>query len=636
MATNLVNLERVDKSYGITPLLEQVSLGVSAGERIGLVGRNGAGKTTLLGLLARTEEADAGRVTHNRGLRVGVLDQRDEFEPGRTVSDVVLGDLPAHTWLSDRRARDVLTGLLADVPLERTVDGLSGGERRRAALARLLVREHDLVLLDEPTNHLDIEVTDWLAQHLRARSEALVAVTHDRWFLDAVCTTTWELADARVNSFEGGYAAYVLARAERDRMADASESRRQNLLRKELAWLRRGAPARTSKPKFRLDAASALIADEPDPRDKPALAKFASARLGKTVVDLKDVDVRRGTRELLREVSWQLGPGERIGVVGVNGAGKTTLLRLLAGETEPDHGKVAWGQTVQLGHLSQELGTLDPDVTVAAAAEEIKRVVKLAPDNIRPGAVGRRPVPTVGPEVTAISLLERFGFRGDRLRTRVGELSGGERRRLELLCLLLTEPNVLLLDEPTNDLDIDTLQVIEDFLDGWPGSLVVVTHDRYFLERTCDTVWALLGDGRFALLPGGVEEYLQRRRDGAGAAGGPAAGNAFGAQANAAEASAASTPGTAGPPSPAPSPDAGARQASAADQRAAKKELAKLERQLSRLTARVDQLHSAQAEHASDYECLMELDGELRGVQAEKDEVETRWLELAELLEGTA
>nr|WP_269086065.1 ATP-binding cassette domain-containing protein [Actinopolymorpha cephalotaxi] len=409
-------------------------------------------------------------------------------------------------------------------------------------------------------------------------------------------------------------------------MAGATESRRQNLLRKELAWLRRGAPARTSKPKFRLDAASALIADEPDPRDSPALAKFASARLGKTVVDLKDVDVRRGTRELLQEVSWQLGPGERIGVVGVNGAGKTTLLRLLAGEAEPDHGKVAWGQTVQLAHLSQELGTLDPDVTVAAAAEEIKRVVKLAPDNVRPGAVGRRPVPTVGPEVTAISLLERFGFRGDRLRTRVGELSGGERRRLELLCLLLTEPNVLLLDEPTNDLDIDTLQVIEDFLDGWPGSLVVVTHDRYFLERTCDTVWALLGDGRFAMLPGGVEEYLQRRRDGVGTetTGASTSSGAFGSGAS----------GSAAPqPTGSPTPDGGVPQASAADQRAAKKELAKLERQLSRLTSRVDQLHSAQAEHASDYERLMELDGELRGVQAEKDEVELRWLELAESLE---
>ncbi|MGW5364504.1 ABC-F family ATP-binding cassette domain-containing protein [Actinopolymorpha pittospori] len=623
MATNLVNLERVDKAYGITPLLREVSLGVAAGERIGLVGRNGAGKSTLLALLADTEEADSGRVTHNRGLRVGVLQQRDGFDPGATVADLVLGGQPEHVWMADRRVRDVLGGLLGDVPIERTVDGLSGGERRRVALARLLVQEHDLILLDEPTNHLDIEVTDWLARHLVARPEALVAVTHDRWFLDAVCTTTWELADAQVNAFEGGYAAYVLARAERDRMADASESRRQNLLRKELAWLRRGAPARTSKPKFRMDAAAALIENEPDPRDSPALAKFATARLGKTVIDLKDVDISRGSRELLRAVSWQLGPGERVGIVGVNGAGKTTLLRLLAGDTEPDHGKVITGRTVQLGHLTQELGTLDPTLTVTEAAEEIRRVIKLGPDHIRPGAIGRRPVPTSGPEVTAISLLERFGFRGDRLRTRVGELSGGERRRLELLCLLLTEPNVLMLDEPTNDLDIDTLQVIEDFLDGWPGSLVVVTHDRYFLERVCDTTWALLGDGRLAMLPGGVDEYLARQQSGSDRpTSTPSTGSVGSVGSAGSAASSASTPN-----------GSGARPSDAADQRAAKKELAKLERQLSRLTSREAELHAAQAEHASDYEKLMTLDTELRGVQAEKEEVESRWLELAESLE---
>ncbi|WP_020579774.1 ABC-F family ATP-binding cassette domain-containing protein [Actinopolymorpha alba] len=618
MATNLVNLERVEKAYGVRKLLAGVSLGVAAGERIGLVGSNGAGKTTLLAMLAGVEPADAGRVTQARGLRVGVLSQSDDLDQASTVTDVVLRNRPEHTLLADRKVRDVLAGLLSDIPGDRIVGGLSGGERRRVALARLLADEHDLLLLDEPTNHLDIEVTDWLARHLVGRAEALVAVTHDRWFLDAICTTTWELEAGEVAAYDGGYAAYVLARAERERAAGVSENKRQNLLRKELAWLRRGAPARTSKPKFRLDAAAALIEGEPPPRDSLGLAKFVSTRLGKTVIDLADVDVRRGTRELLSRVTWQLGPGDRIGMVGINGAGKTTLLRLLAGEAEPDHGTVKWGRTVQLSHLRQELGGLDPDTIVVDAAEEVRRVIKLAPENIRPGAVGRRPVPTSGPEVTAISLLERFGFRGDRLRTRVGDLSGGERRRLELLCLLLTEPNVLLLDEPTNDLDIDTLRVIEDFLDIWPGSLVVVTHDRYFLERVCDSVWALLGDGQLALLPGGVDEYLQRRRDSGASVDGSARG-----QTSLVESS--------GPAAAGDAP--GGQQSNATELRAARKELARLERQLSRLGTREEELHAALAEHASDYERLMGLDAELRDVRAEKEQVENRWLELAELVE---
>ncbi|MEQ4209846.1 ABC-F family ATP-binding cassette domain-containing protein [Actinopolymorpha sp. B9G3] len=615
---NLVNLERVEKAYGVERLLDGVSLGVAAGERIGIVGRNGAGKTTLLALLAQEEVPDAGRVTLNRGLRVGRLGQRDDLDPGATVASVVLGGRAEHEWMGDRKAREVLAGLLADVPTDRVVGGLSGGERRRVALAALLVDEHDLLLLDEPTNHLDLEVTDWLARHLVARGEAVVAVTHDRWFLDAVCTTTWELDGGSVAAYDGGYAAYVLARAERERMADATETKRQNLLRKELAWLRRGAPARTSKPKFRLDAASALIADEPDPRDSLALAKFASARLGKQVIDLTDVDVVRGSRELLRRVTWQLGPGDRIGIVGVNGAGKTTLLRLLAGEDEPAAGKLAWGRTVQLGHLAQELGGLDDDSTVVDAAEGVRRVVKLRPGNVRPGAIGRRPVPTSGPEVTAMSLLERFGFRGDLLRARVGDLSGGERRRLELLCLLLDEPNVLLLDEPTNDLDIDTLRVVEDFLDGFAGSVVVVTHDRYFLERVCDTVWALLGDGSLGMLPGGVEEYLARRRDlDEGRPGRTPVSAHAGESGRAGESGGGS----------------GVRTIDASELRAAKKELARLERQLTRLSVREEELHAALAAHASDYERLMKLDEELRTVRTEKDSVETRWLELAEAVD---
>ncbi|MGH3488522.1 MAG: ABC-F family ATP-binding cassette domain-containing protein [Actinopolymorphaceae bacterium] len=624
MATNLVNLERVEKAYGVERLLDGVSLGVAAGERIGVVGRNGAGKTTLLALLAQEEEPDAGRVTLTRGLRVGRLGQRDDLDTGATVGSVVVGGRAEHEWRGDRKVRDVLAGLLADVPSDRIVGGLSGGERRRVALAALLVDEHDLLLLDEPTNHLDLEVTDWLARHLVSRGEAVVAVTHDRWFLDAVCTTTWELGDGSVAAYDGGYAAYVLARAERERLAEATETKRQNLIRKELAWLRRGAPARTTKAKFRLDAASALIADEPDPRDPLALAKFASARLGKQVIDLTDVDAVRGTRELLRRVTWQLGPGDRVGVVGVNGAGKTTLLRLLAGEDEPAVGKVAWGRTVQLGHLAQELGGLDDSATVADAAEDVRRVVKLRPAHVRPGAVGRRPVPTSGPEVTAIALLERFGFRGDLLRARVGDLSGGERRRLELLCLLLDEPNVLLLDEPTNDLDIDTLRIVEDFLDGFPGSVVVVTHDRYFLERVCDSVWALLGDGSLGMLPGGVEEYLARRRDMDSRVDGPAASAHAAAGAEGADraAGAGRAVGTAG--------GSAVRTVDATELRAAKKELARLERQLSRLSTREQELHAALAAHASDYERLMTLDEELRAVRTEKDGVEIRWLELAE------
>jgi ATP-binding cassette subfamily F protein uup len=605
---NLVNLETVTKAYGTRTLLDAVSLGVGAGERIGVVGRNGDGKSTLLGLLAGTVGPDAGRVTHAGGLRLGALAQHDDLDAGSTVRELVLGDAAPHEWAGDARVRDVLTGLFGglDLPgfaqgLDTVVGPLSGGERRRIALARLLVGEHDLILRDEPTNHLDVEGIDWLARHLAARKGALIVVTHDRWFLDAVCSRTWEVADGAVHDYEGGYSAYVLARAERARIAAADESRRQNLLRKELAWLRRGPPARTSKPRFRIDAANALIADEPPLRDNVELLRFASARLGRTVYELLDVSLRFGDRTLLDRLTWHVGPGDRIGVVGVNGSGKTSLLRLLLGSLRPDSGRVVTGVTVKPAHLSQEVSELPPELRVLEAVEVIGREV----------AIGR------GRTLSASQLCERFGFGRERQWTRVGDLSGGERRRLQLLRLLMAEPNVLVLDEPTNDLDIDTLTALEDLLDGWPGSLLVVSHDRYFLERVSDRVVALLGDGRLRDLPGGVEEYLRLRTE--------------------LIESAAST--TTAPTSPAGAPVAGAGTvttgaASPADVRAARKELARVDRRLARLADEERALHAALAEHASDYAEVGRLDGRLRELLAEREQLEEQWLAVAETAEG--
>jgi ABC transport system ATP-binding/permease protein len=585
---NLVNLERVNKAYGERPLLDDVSLGLSAGDRVGVVGRNGGGKTTLLRVLTKVEPADSGRVTHTRDLHVGYLPQRDAFADDETVRSVVLGALADHEWAADTRTREVVHELLAGLDLDREVGGLSGGERRRMGLARQLLGDHDLLVLDEPTNHLDVEVVDWLARHLVARGssgQALVVVTHDRWFLDAVCTNTWEVHDGRVEAYEGGYAAYVLAKAERDRQARATEARRRNLMRKELAWLRRGPPARTSKPRFRVDAANALIADEPAPRDRLELQRFATSRLGKDVVDLEDVTISRGGRELLDRATLRLGPGDRIGLVGVNGAGKTTVLRLLAGETPPDAGRRKEGRTVNLAHLHQHVDQLPTSQSVLASVESIRRVTKL------PG----------GAELTATSMLERFGFTGDRLVARIGDLSGGERRRLQMLRLLMAEPNVLLLDEPTNDLDIETLTVLEDFLDGWPGTLVAVSHDRYFLERVCDDVWALLGDGTMRMLPRGVEEYLEHRR-----------------RADSAGEGSQSERGT----------------TTAAQERQARKDLARIERRLAKLGETEAGLHAEMAENATDHEALASLDERLRSVVAEKESLEEEWLAAAEVAEG--
>ena len=617
---NLLNLERVSKSYGVRPLLTDVSLGIAEGERIGIVGRNGDGKTTLLEVMTGLEPPDGGRVSQARGLLIGYLHQGDELVDTHTVREAVLGGRSDHEWAADARLREIVETLLAGVELDRAVLGLSGGERRRCALAELLLGDHDLVVLDEPTNHLDVEAVAWLAEHLTRRPSALVVVTHDRWFLDAVCQSTWEVHDGVVDAYEGGYAAFVLAKAERQRQAAASEERRRNLVRKELAWLRRGPPARTSKPKFRIEAANALIDDVPPPRDRLELQRFATQRLGKDVIDLEDVDLTRGTRQLLRHATWRLGPGDRVGIVGVNGAGKTSVLSLLSGELAPDVGRVKHGRTVAVRHLTQALDDLDPESRVLETVESIRRVTR-----------------TKDGEVTASALLERFGFTGDRLTARLGDLSGGERRRFQLLRLLLTEPNVLLLDEPTNDLDIETLNVLEDFLDGWPGTLVVVSHDRYFLERVTDSVWALLGDGQISMLPGGVDEYLARRRSDVESgvvarrigASGPSSRDLR-------PEPAATTPDSRGHNSGFDGSPAGARKAApgSAEERAARKTLARLDKRLERIAAQEQELNAAIAENAGDYTRLAVLSADLETLAAERDALELEWLAAAELLEG--
>ena len=503
---NLINLENVSKSWGLKTLLDGVSLGVQTGERIGVVGLNGGGKTTLLEVLTGVEEPDSGRVSHNSDLRMAVVTQRANLRDEDTVADVVLAPLGLQTfeWASNALVREVLGGLgVAELGLDTKVGGLSGGERRRVNLAAALVRDLDLVVLDEPTNHLDVEGVQWLAEHLLSRKIAIVVVTHDRWFLDIVANVTWEVHDGRVDIYEGGYNDWIFARAERARQADAIEQRRQNLARKELAWLRRGAPARTSKPRYRIESAEALIADVPSPRDSVELTAFSRQRQGKVVIELEDARVEAPDgRMLVDHLTWRLSPGERIGLVGVNGSGKTTLLRTLAGEHPLAEGRRIQGQTVRLGWLRQELDDLDPTMRLIDAVEDVASYVQL----------GKK-------ELSASQLAERLGFSAKRQRTPVGDLSGGERRRLQLTRVLMAEPNVLLLDEPTNDLDIDTLQELESLLDSWPGTLVVISHDRYLIERVADSTWALFGDGNLTNLPRGIEQYLEVRRDMAAAAG---------------------------------------------------------------------------------------------------------------------
>ena len=643
--TNLINLEHGSVSFGIRQVLDDVSLGVNTGDRIGVVGLNGGGKTTLLEVLTGIAEPDSGRVSHVGDLRMAVVTQRTELA-AETVGEAVVGGLglETHEWAGDARVRSVLDGIgIHDLGLDTPVGALSGGERRRVSLAAALVQDLDLLILDEPTNHLDVEGVQWLADHLVGRSSALVVVTHDRWFLDTVATRTWEVVDGHVEQYEGGYNDWVFARAERDRQAAAAESRRQNLARKELAWLRRGAPARTSKPRYRIEAAEALIKDVPPPRDSLQLSSFAARRLGKVVVELEDVrlDTPDG-RTLVDDLTWRLAPGERIGLVGVNGSGKTTLLRALAGEAELAGGRRKEGKTVRIGWLQQELDDLPLDQRVLEAVEDVAARVAFGKD-----------------ELTASQLAERLGFSPARQRTPVRDLSGGERRRLQLTRVLMAEPNVLLLDEPTNDLDIDTLRQLEDLLDGWPGTMVVISHDRYLIERICDSVWALFGDGGLTNLPRGIDEYLQRRRA-AGAAGdsgkvtraAAAAGAGSGAGSGSGSGSAggvvdagtgdaaggtAGASGGAGGAHPGHSSAPSTPALSSGEQRELQKEMNKLERQMGKLTQREEKLHAdlaAAAGETLDTEKLADLDRQLKEVVAEKEQLEERWMEIGEQLEG--
>jgi ATPase subunit of ABC transporter with duplicated ATPase domains len=593
---HLLGAEALHFEYPTQKVLESVTMGVSAGDRIGIVGRNGDGKSTLMKLLVGQLEPDAGQVTVRSDVTIGMLDQSDTIDAALTVGQAIVGDLAEHEWASDPKIRDVIRGLVSDLDWNATVSSLSGGQRRRVALARLLIGDWDILALDEPTNHLDVEGIAWLADHLNRRwadnAGGLLVITHDRWFLDAVCNQTWEVHDGIVESFEGGYAAYVLQRVERDRMAAAAEAKRQNLMRKELAWLRRGAPARTAKPKFRVEAATQLIEDVPPVRNPIELQRLAVARLGKDVVDIENVSVSFGEREVLRDITWRIAPGERTGILGANGAGKSTLLGLITGTVQPTSGRVKHGKTVQVGMLDQQFSQLR----------------EIGGDRVREVLARTKTSFTIaGKEHTPAQLLERLGFRRQHLSARVDDLSGGQKRRLQLLMLLLSEPNVIVLDEPTNDVDSEMLTAMEDLLDSWPGTLIVVSHDRYLLERVTDQQYAIL-NGALRHVPGGVDEYLQLSKQ------------------------------LAAQPKAATRPDQSTASALAendtkltgGERRQVQREVSSIERRLDKLSSTIAELHEQLAAHdQSDYEGLMELTQQLRAVELENEELEERWLELS-------
>lgn len=589
---HLLGGESLHVEFPAKVVLDDVTIGIDGGDRIGIVGRNGDGKSTLMKVLTGRMEPDSGRVTRRGGVTVGMLAQDDDLPDDETIRHAIVGDRPEHEWLGDARVRDVLDGLLTDVALDTVVSTLSGGQRRRVGLARLLVGDWDIVALDEPTNHLDVEGIAWLAGHLKRRwaagAGALLVVTHDRWFLDEICTATWEVHDRLIEPFEGGYAAYILQRVERDQMNATIESKRQNLMKKELAWLRRGAPARTAKPKFRIDAANELIANEPPARDSVSLASMAMQRLGKDVVDLENVSVSYGDKHVLTDVTWRIAPGERTGVLGVNGAGKSTLLSLVSGTLQPTAGRVKRGKTIKVATLTQQLAELD-DVWNDRVSDVIAR--------------HKSSYIAGGKAMTPTQMLERVGFQSAQLSTQVKDLSGGQKRRLQLLLILLSEPNVLILDEPTNDLDTDMLAAIEDLLDTYPGTLLVVSHDRYLLERVTDQQYAVINGG-FRHLPRGVDQYLELR--------------------------AAQQAG----PAKAAAPTTGAKsKLGGAELRNSQKEHAAAGRKIAKLTGRIAEIHVAMAQHdQSDYAGLGKLSAELTAAQEQLDTVEFRWLELEELL----
>jgi ATP-binding cassette subfamily F protein uup len=582
MARNLVNLEGICKAFDIRPLLTKVSIGVSEGDRIGIVGRNGAGKSTLMKIIAGIEKADEGRVTQGNSVRVGMLSQVDLADKNATVGDLVIGDRAKHEWASDPKIREVFTGLFGgfdDHLFERVFVTLSGGEKRRVGLAKLLIDELELIMLDEPTNHLDVEGVAWLAEHLNARKDlAVLVVTHDRWFLDAVTDRTWEVVGGALEEYDGGYSAYVLAKAERARQTSAMDARRNQLIRKELAWLRRGAPAQTVKPKFRVDAANELISSEPAPRDKSELLKFALNRLGRTVLEYQHAKITAGGKELISELTWNIGPGDRFGIVGINGAGKTTLMRTMAAELEVAAGKLVTGITVKVAFLTQHLDELDPTWRVLEAVENVANHIE----------IGK------GRTLSASQLCERLGFDRDGQWTPVGDLSGGEKRRLQLTRLLMDSPNVLLLDEPTNDFDIETLTELEDLLDSFGGTLIVISHDRYFLERVCDRFVGLLGDGQLRDLPRGVDQYLEDRAR--ALRGGSSQGEK--------------------------------KVSSAQTERLLKKDLARVERQLSKAREKLTTLKSEQREASFDANRLIEIANEISSAESELVQREEEWLEI--------
>ena len=584
MARNVINMEKVSKAFGIRPLLEDVSLGISEGERIGIVGRNGGGKSTLLKILAGIESPDEGRVAKANWVRLGILSQADAIEGDAIVQDVLIGEAETHEWAGDARIREILTGLFGgheSEMMDRRFGSLSGGEKRRVGIAKLLIEPLDVLLLDEPTNHLDVEGVDWLAKHLRNRSDlAVVVITHDRWFLDEVSDTMWEVIDGRVEAYDGGYSAFVLAKAERIRQQTAEDARKNNLIRKELAWLRRGAPARTSKPKFRVDAANQLISAEPAPRNSAELLNFAANRLGNTVFDIHHARLEVGGAMLIDSLNWSIGPGDRIGIIGVNGAGKTTLMRTLAGEHQFAAGKMKTGVTVKTAFLSQHLQELDPSLRVIGAVERVALHVGLGD----------------GREISASQLCERLGFDYDGQQRMIRDLSGGEKRRLQLTRLLMDSPNVLLLDEPTNDFDVETLTALEDLLDTYVGTLLAISHDRYFLERVCDRFVGLMGDGTLRDLPGGVDEYLELRSH--------------------QEKEITEVALKKGP-------------SDTKQVLLTKKEIARIERKIEKLRDEEAELLERQALAAFDHKVLAECEVTLQEVRSQLEQLENDWLELS-------